>query len=1181
MDMDRRRDTSSRNVTIIGRRFGIVDEIGRGNQSTVYRARDFERSNEIVAVKVFNTAHPDHWRETFFNHEIDALRRLRHRNIVRVRGSGRDPQRNLFYVALDYIDGTLERYISEKSGPEFATERLSIMRTLAEAVSYAHSEGVIHRDLKPSNILVSGAATPVITDFGTSRIRYEFAVGETVVRFQSPGYTAPERATGDRGTPRSDIYSLGAVYYHLLSGTAPPGDGLSMADIDQLAVPASLRRILGRMLATDPQERYTDAIETYRELSTISDYGQLPHVLLQIMPEAWDALHRFGVIADPSFEAARDWLFDHWIGRNIGPVTVASGGPSRKGALVLLDDYQIVCSRAQSLPALTIEVVEKPDKLTLDRGRDAAMPFRARWDLRESGVQFVPGERMVFERGLEELLRRLSEHDTVRRVESERRHERSDYMDGWQRVLRFHRRLLEAEPGARYVAVKDESDHLIFTLQQALPRDLAWQCGDRLAMKESEEAWEEPVGSLVDAFGKTVTVAKDMPVRRGGPQRAGALPQTGLLLLSQGQKLSALSRQEKAVSLLKHASTANPRLVDVLRDLARAQFDDPRDRPPYQELSDDKQAAVRLALSARDIALIQGPPGTGKTRAIAEMILQIRADDPNARILVSSQSNVAVDNVLAAIDKVDGRPAMAIVRIGREGKIGAEAERYSVERGLTDWRGDVLRRCGEYMAELDGGGGEVGTASMAQADIDAFVESMAEAGRLVQLLHDEDEGSSMIAVDENGGADEPDFPALAGDIESENGEDGPEVTQADEGTRRELHDYCRAMRDALPPQERGGPRENPVEEYERLVRTMRSVVGRDASDDRPSQIRAMVREWCAIFGKTPEFEEPLIRRADVVAATCLYAGAGQLRNQYFEWAIVDEAARATAPEALVPLARSGRIILVGDEKQLPPQLDDDLTQERLAAEDIQASGLEVSLFEALVTQAKKKRMHALRMLKRQHRMHPAIGRLISDVFYGGDLENATTAEDRAHGLPASVAPRPVVWYSTSALDDRYQKRRGKSYANPTEAAAVGEIVARIEESYRELATTLRPQVVVISPYLEQVEELKRRLDPGDEEKWQGITLEVATVDSIQGRDCDVVICSLVRTNPENIGFLADRRRLNVALSRAKRLLCVVGDAAALEKAWTPDGDNVFREVLNHMRSYRDECVIIDAPVVIA
>ncbi len=1162
MDMDRRRDTSSRNITVIGRRFGIVDEIGRGNQSTVYRARDLERSNEIVAVKVFNTAHPDHWRETFFNHEIDALGRLRHRNIVHVRDSGRDPTRNLFYVALDYIDGTLERYISEKSGPEFATERLSIMRTLAEAVSYAHSEGVIHRDLKPSNILVRGAATPVITDFGTSRIRYEFAVGETVVRFQSPGYTAPERATGDRGTPQSDIYSLGAVYYHLLSGTAPPGEGLSAADIDQLAVPASLRRILRRMLATDPKERYTDAIEAFRELSAISDYGELPRVLLQIMPEAWDALHRFGEIADSSFEAARDWLFDHWIGRNIGPVTVASGGPSRKGALVLLDDYQVVCSRAQSLPALTIEVVEKPDKLTLDRGRDAAMPFRARWDLRESGVQFAPGERTVFERGLEDLLRRLSEHDTERRVESERRHERNDYMDGWQHVLRFHRRLLEAEPGARYVAVKDEGDHLIFTLQQALPRSLTWQRGNRLAMKESEEAREEAVGSLVDSFGKTVTVAKDVPVRRDGPRREGALPRTGLLLLSHGQKLSALSRQENAVSLLKHASTANPRLVDVLRDLSRAQFDDPRDRPPYQELSDDKQAAVRLALSARDIALIQGPPGTGKTRAIAEMILQIRADDPNARILVSSQSNVAVDNVLAAIDKIDERPDMTIVRIGREGKIGAEAERYSVERGLTDWRGDVLRRCGEYVAELDGGGGELGTAAMSQADIDAFVESMSEAGRLVQLLRDEDEELPMIAADENDGADESDFPALAGDLEG--GDDGRAVAQADEGTRRELDDYCRAMRDALPPQERGEPRENSVEEYERLVRTMRSVVGRDASDDRPSQIRAMVREWCAIFGKTPEFEGPLIRRADVVAATCLYAGAGQLRNQYFEWAIVDEAARATAPEALVPLARSERIILVGDEKQLPPQLDDDLTQERLAAEDIQASGLEVSLFEALVTQAKAKRTHALRMLKRQHRMHPAIGRLISDVFYKGDLENATTAEERAHGLPVGVAPRPVVWYSTSALDGRYQKRRGKSYANPTEATVVREIVARIEESYRELATTPRPQVVVISPYLEQVEELKRRLNPGDEETWQGIALEVATVDSIQGRDCDVVVCSLVRTNPENIGFLADRRRLNVALSRAKRLLCVVGDATALEKAWTPDGDNVFREVLNHM-----------------
>ena len=121
---------------------------------------------------------------------------------------------------------------------------------------------------------------------------------------------------------------------------------------------------------------------------------------------------------------------------------------------------------------------------------------------------------------------------------------------------------------------------------------------------------------------------------------------------------------------------------------------------------------------------------------------------------------------------------------------------------------------------------------------------------------------------------------------------------------------------------------------------------------------------------------------------------------------------------------------------------------------------------------------------------------------------------------------------------------------------------------------------MISGYSAQVEQLTTRIDPEDERRWRNLQIEIATVDSFQGRECDIVVYSTVRSNRDRrIGFLRDYRRINVALSRARDLLVIVGDNFMMEAATIGADLNPFASVLDHMRTHRDECQIAQLDLV--
>ena len=345
--------------------------------------------------------------------------------------------------------------------------------------------------------------------------------------------------------------------------------------------------------------------------------------------------------------------------------------------------------------------------------------------------------------------------------------------------------------------------------------------------------------------------------------------------------------------------------------------------------------------------------------------------------------------------------------------------------------------------------------------------------------------------------------------------------------------------------------------------------GTDAELSKIQERRNIISDWMQVAGQTTDMRKLIVDQSSIVAATCLYSGGKQMPETAFDWAIIDEAGRATVPEVLIPIAKSQRLILVGDERQLPPMVDADISEnETVGALD--HTPLDTSLFQTLVEQAEQESHWHLAGLRSQYRMHPAIGNLISQVFYDGKLEPGLSAD---HFQNYSWGNRQVSWLSTSTLPNRNESPRDPSFENRAEADQIFQWLHDFENQCRQ--RNLRPAVGIISGYQAQVERINRLVDPANTDRWQNIQVEVATVDSFQGRECDVILYSTVRSNLQrNIGFQRDFRRINVTLSRARNRLIIVGDDFMMQNAAVEMAENPFAKVLQHIRQHPVECEII-------
>ncbi len=273
----------------------------------------------------------------------------------------------------------------------------------------------------------------------------------------------------------------------------------------------------------------------------------------------------------------------------------------------------------------------------------------------------------------------------------------------------------------------------------------------------------------------------------------------------------------------------------------------------------------------------------------------------------------------------------------------------------------------------------------------------------------------------------------------------------------------------------------------------------------------------------------LLDAADVVLATTTGCGDSLLSDRRFDLVVLDEAAQALEAASWMPLLLGRRAVLAGDHCQLPPTVH---------SEAAAKAGLATTLFERLAGSTIGPAV--TRMLTTQYRMHDSIQGWSNATFYEGRLRAADSV--RGHRLPdldgvletEATAP-PLLFLDTAGCG--HEESEGDddgSRDNPGEAAVVAKHVGLLLEAGVQPA-----QIAVVTPYAAQVRLLRERL--------AGVAgLEIGTVDGLQGREKEAVVLSLVRSNERGeVGFLADLRRLNVAVTRARRQLCVIADSATL------------------------------------
>jgi ATP-dependent RNA/DNA helicase IGHMBP2 len=326
-----------------------------------------------------------------------------------------------------------------------------------------------------------------------------------------------------------------------------------------------------------------------------------------------------------------------------------------------------------------------------------------------------------------------------------------------------------------------------------------------------------------------------------------------------------------------------------------------------------------------------------------------------------------------------------------------------------------------------------------------------------------------------------------------------------------------------------------AEEYFRMASKYKRVFGKEDAIQRAAfyaEAKNCIKEARLL---EDHVVNSLFEETQVICCTPVTSTHRALAKKRFHTLFFDEASQALEPMTWIPMLKCHRAIFCGDHFQLPP-----------VVKSIQAKkeGLDVTLLDRLM---KKKELSSL--LTRQYRMHNAIMNFSNAYFYNNELEADPSVKEALldPDSESALLSLPVELIDTAGCSfDEVQNPETLSLLNAGEADLLFKHLNLLLDQYQQTHADYPINVGIISPYKEQIELLKEKLSEQDFTSRPVSSIAVKTIDGFQGEERDVIYISLVRSNPENlIGFLSDIRRMNVALTRAKRKLVVIMDTATI------------------------------------
>ena len=270
---------------VIGNRYIVVKLIGEGGMADVYLAVDSILKREVAVKVLRGDLNEDPVNLQRFQREASAITNLSHPNIVEVYDVGEDNHRS--YFVMEYVPGKTLKQLTKQRGAVNPTEAVNIMKQLVSATAHAHHNGIIHRDIKSQNVLIKDDGTVKLSDFGIAATGDSQQLTQTDTVMGSVHYLAPELARGESATVQSDIYSLGIVFYEMLTGDVPfRGDTAVQIALKHMHdeipsvrafnpdLPQAVENIIIKATAKDKGLRYASADDMYDDLITCLDFSR-------------------------------------------------------------------------------------------------------------------------------------------------------------------------------------------------------------------------------------------------------------------------------------------------------------------------------------------------------------------------------------------------------------------------------------------------------------------------------------------------------------------------------------------------------------------------------------------------------------------------------------------------------------------------------------------------------------------------------------------------------------------------------------------------------------------------------------------------------------------------------------------------------------------------------------------
>lgn len=995
---------------------------------------------------------------------------------------------------------------------------------LADCLHELHSKFKIHHgDIHPANILIDKNGQFYLVDFGLADITKTLSQEKELEIF-ARAFAAPEKLSklNAKGFPyQSDIYSLGKTVSWFFDERQ-----------DEIEEESNIK--LQKLLAENPADRpsWLQVIDILKELAVASETESVQIAFRNgYINGLIELLNDSNPIFDLSPKDGSNYLMDIIVGDYL-----------LDQVIWVKSEDKLLFSTVKRLDSIDKQITERKRK----EGKKLPFKFTYTTEYTDNKADLTPH----FQKWFELKKKHISLRENRKAVREE---------------LGFYRELLEKEKEViaknslrvQYSSFEIKGDEILFRLKD---NDKNSPIGFILRHIEdgndvNSEGFEYVVSAnsdrkqnkeAVEFAGKPYdfnTQEGIIKIKDCERLKKESIPHSGYIFENTRKKEEEKERQLDAIRKVDKNEVQNPDLIYFLfkpeelpsvykeyDELEKVWQKDKNNKP--LEYSYNQQKAIQNALYKEPISVIQGPPGTGKTTVITEIVFQILAHKPEAKILITSQTNNAVDQVLENLLKNE----IPILRLSGITAPKVQAiKKHTLDRKLEGWKQQVREVAERNFQKTK------------KKFFDTVQSKNPFAHSIVDILLEKDDWKKLKSKIEN-------YTSRIQNL-------------------KVLH--------------------NLPDDKEKAIDVIDKALGVDLGAF--ISLFNLHRDWIVTINSLNEksaINQKLIDSIRVIGATCNHIASKKYSryNFEFDYVIMDESGKATTAEALVPIILGKNLIFVGDHRQLKPMLTSTREVEKWLREKFKKEADELenwedyfnrpSLFERVITSIEH---YYKAQLTECRRSSIEQVKLTSKCFYEPEGDEAIEPVERdasqEHNLPLAINSSILFFDIGSHYKNETDGEKNKSSLNKVSAELIPEILEQLNK-YEKVKDY---SVGVITGYTAQFREIKKYLNRKIQRaglknirNWnkQEEKLTVSVVDRFQGLERDIIIVDLVKSGAGlNLGFLEVPNRINVALSRQKKLLIIVGDYYGIINAKTKRTKGEKAALQHYLETIKSEWIV--------